>query len=431
VKTIFSFSHPYFQAAFILTTAFVLSGAGAAEEDEAEAGSQSAWKSWKEGRIEAAHLSVREVLKNNPSLSNAQHIFILTSFAMGKFEDCMDAYEVLDRGYSRYDEVTSVIIEALNHLNRSEEAAELAKEVGLPENQRQWLEKRWQKPLKVVLNRTTILRFSEENMLGNLMPAVPIEINGIPLMGHLDTGGAFINTSPKVAERCGIEVEEFGSGIANMQNVTILRGLAENIKIGKAVLTNVPVGVLRFPENAPKPPGLDKMVIIGTNILEQFLTTWDNCEGRLILSPRGDGSARAEHMKLLPESRTEMGFFFLGSHHLGAMGGVGEHKDLLLHVDTGLVIMDAEGRQPALAMTSSNIKKYDIPYQGGPFADDLVTVSLGSLEDSGHLIHASRMKTPFSWEGLNTAATLSHGFTKKYIWTMDFDNYKWLFSKSK
>ncbi len=414
---------------FCLCSLCVLGGPGglaAGNEDPPAIG--SAWRLWCQGRIDEARTAALAVLEKDPSHSEALHLRILTSFATGKFEECAVDFEALDDSYHRYTGLAPVIVDAYLHLNRPADAAALGAKTGQPAGVRKWLDKRSRRPLKVKLDETTVIPFTESQIPLDLMPAVPVEINGLPLIANLDTGGAFLAMAPGMAQRLGIETSIHGEGLANMTRVTYLKGLADELRLGGASLANVPVDVIRFPEDKPLPPGLEDLLVVGTNVLEQFFTTWDNGNKRLVLSPRGRESSRKKHLALVPPDRSEMDFFYLADHHLGALGSINGSDSLFFHVDTGLVLMDGQGRQAALAATAKSIKKWGIPYESGPFIDGTVSIALGPLEESGHIIHAAGMKS-ISWQGLATEATLSHGFTKNYVWTMDFDNRTWLFTK--
>jgi len=418
--------------ACVLPALCLLSGTGLlAGEDEGAPSLRLAWQNWTHGRIEEARAAALANLEKDPADAQARHLHILTSFTLGRFEECLEQHALLDPEYGRYGELDSVFIDACNHLNRPAEAAAFARKRDQPENVRTWLEKRSRNPLKVELDGTSVVPFVEGSLPGDLIPAIALEINGKTVTANLDTGGAFLSMSPKMAAELGIETSPFGPGMANMMNVTLMRGLAKRVKLGDAVLSNVPATAIVFPEGANLPPVLENLLIVGTCVLEQFLTTWDNGRKRLVLSPRADEKARIKHFELIPEDRAAMEFYFLGDHHLGARGAVGDHDGLFFHVDTGLVMADALGRQPALATTAYTLKKWGIIWdgQGIPLAECPHPVSLGPLADSGHVIHVLRSKT-LSWQGLDTDAVLAHGFTKNYAWTMDFDRRRWFFTKA-
>ena len=191
--------------------------ASAQETDQTEA----AWQSWHAGEISDAHDSALQALSLTPADERARHLIILTSFLIGDYEESIAEFELLYPEYEDYETLTRVVLDAYLHLGRYGEAASFAERMSSSENERIWLASRAENPLTVALDSTTVIPFAEDNWLGDLMPAIPIELNGKPYLGHLDTGGDFIATSPKMVEELGIEVSPIGTGVANNQPTTI------------------------------------------------------------------------------------------------------------------------------------------------------------------------------------------------------------------
>lgn len=154
---------------------------------------------------------------------------------------------------------------------------------------------------------TAIIPFMSDNALAPLMPAVQIEINGSTFEGHLDTGGNYIIMGAALAESLGVELLELGSGIANSQTTSTRGGIADTLEMGPAKFTNVPVIVVdTLPESMPE------LVILGTNVLQPFLTTWDNEAGRLILTQRDDAQARHAHLQAHAAGTDPTPFYMAG-----------------------------------------------------------------------------------------------------------------------
>ena len=379
---------------------------------------ESGWDAFERGRFADARVWVRETLAQQPDHQRARHLRILTSFLSGYFEDVLAQYLLLPAGYPGRDEVlTRVILNAYLHLGRYQEAATLARAVALPEPERRWLDARAASHPTVGLNRTTIVPFAVDNFLGDLMPAVPIELNGTHLVAHLDTGGAFITMSPSRAEELGIQVHEVGTGIANNQATKVSRGLADSLTIGDAELTNVQVSTVESLTGQ-----LASLVILGTRILSNFLTTWDNEQGRLILTPRDDVAARSRHLAEHTGGAAGTDLYLHGDHFLWVNGIVDGHAALMF-LDTGLVTLDLRGNQPAGGIRREALENWNVAFADG-FTES-VTVSIGP---------ASREVSSFSVfpDGRNLAGLgdtspdvlISHGFFRHYVWTMDFDERK-------
>ena len=388
---------------------------------------ESAWNIWRQSKIHEAATAVHSIINDEPGNSKARHLQIITSFVMGKYKECLSQYALLDKKYDRYDELSTVILEAYKHLNRLKKAAAFAKKTNQPELICAWLEKQSRSPMIVKLNKVTVIPFDKNHFLYEFMPAVPIKLNGKSFLGHLDTGGSFLAMSPRTAESLNIDVAPVKEGIANFTKVMVSMGIVNKLKLGDAELTNVPVASI------PSLTGqLENLVIIGTNILEQFLTTWDNDRERLILSPRGDDKTRNEHFNLIPGDQKEMDFYLHSDHYLFAHGGIGNF-DLLYKVDTGLVTADSRGKQPAIEIAAEDISHFGFEevVEERQFVDCPVPISLGLVEDTGHVILVRQKKTFLNFQGIEATGNLSFGFLKNFVWTLDFDNFKWFLTKIK
>ncbi len=394
--------------------------ASAQETDHTEA----AWQSWHAGEISDAHDSALSALSLTPADERARHLIILTSFLIGDYEESIAQFELLNPEYEDYETLTRVVLDAYLHLGRFGEAASFAERMSSSENERIWLARRAENPLTVALDSTTVIPFAEDNWLGDLMPAIPIELNGKPYLGHLDTGGDFIATSPKMVEELGIEVSPIGTGVANNQPTTISVGLANTLKLGGALLTNIPVASLTALGGQ-----VEKLIILGTGILSKFLVTWDNGEGRMVLTPRGNDVARKRHLQTFCEGATEVDFYLAGDHFMWAHGAVGD-REVLFFVDTGLVTLDGKGRQPAIAVSAKTLEQWNIEVGESNFVDSPGPISLGSVSVADCSIHVfGDRRNLVSFGGLQPGALVSHGFLKNFAWTVDFDRHQYFLKR--
>ena len=379
---------------------------------------ESGWEAFERGRFAEASAWVSETLSQQPDHQRARHLRILTSFLSGRFEDALAQYLLLPAGYSSRDEaLTRVILNAYLHLDRYQEAAAFAQAMALPEPERVWLDARAARPPTVRLDRTTVAPFAADNFLGELMPAVEVELNGTRLVAHLDTGGAFITMSPSRARELRIQVREVGTGVANNQATSVSRGLADSLTIGDAELTNVQVSTVESLTGQ-----LESLVILGTRILSSFLTTWDNEQGRLILTPRDDVAARSRHLAEHTGGVEGTDLYLHGDHFLWVNGIVGGH-DALMFLDTGLVTLDPRGNQPAGGIRREALENWDVAFADG-FTES-VMVSIGPASHDVSSFSVFQDGRNFASLGDTTPDVLiSHGFFKHYVWTMDFDERK-------
>ena len=313
------------------------------------------------------------------------------------------------------------------HLGRFRDASVLAKAAGRPEALAEWLASLADRPLGVKLAETTVIPFSRDNFIEDLMPAVPIEIDGKPFLGHIDTGGDFVAMSPRMAAGMGIPVREIGTGFANDRETTVSMGIIGSMRLGDAVLANVPVAVLPALTGVAQGQKIEDMIILGTGILRQFLSTWDNREDRLILSPRSEPASREAHLRMLPPGGREMEFFLHGDHYLLANGSLGG-RSVVFFVDTGLVAIDPRGRQASLGMTAGALAAWGIDEKQATdgFVDFEDPITLGPVSRAGGAIKVMGPKHDRVWNDMPVEALLSFGFMKHFIWTLDFDRRLWI-----
>lgn len=354
-----------------------------------------AWNHWKAGRVPEAQAAARAALAADPNAGDPAHsLLMLTAYVSGRYQEALAEFDRLTPECPRRPQLAKLADQARKRLT----------------------------PLDVSLRKTTIAPFLAEDRLAGLMPAIAVQVDGRTVTAHLDTGGAFLAASESMAKKLGIETAPAGTGEANAQKTTLAAGVVKELRIGDAVLRNVPL------MTAASLSRTGDLLIIGTNILERFLATWDNRGKRLILSPRRDPQARKEHFGLIPPSAAEVPFYLQGDHYLFVRGAVGERKDLVFFLDTGLVTLDPQGRQPAMSITPATAAAWGLDAQGKTFVDSPGAISLGPLGASGHSLTILNAGAGIDWHGMEVAGLVAHGFLKNYIWTMDFDSMKLYFA---
>ncbi|UCF17903.1 MAG: hypothetical protein JSW59_10640, partial [Phycisphaerales bacterium] len=70
------------------------------------------------------------------------------------------------------------------------------------------------------------------------------------------------------------------------------RGMADSFTLGDAILENVPV------VGMPTLTGQQDFIIFGTNVLQQFCSTLDYPNKKLLLAPRGNTELTDKQMKV-------------------------------------------------------------------------------------------------------------------------------------
>ena len=102
--------------------------------------------------------------------------------------------------------------------------------------------------------------------------------------------------------------------------------------------------------------GVEIGPIIGTNVFQQFFTTIDAPERRLIISQRGDPAARAAHIARLSGPARETPFALLGEHFMISRGRVCEDHDVNF-IDSGLAFFRSDQGQAGLMFPPAHSRR--------------------------------------------------------------------------
>lgn len=387
-----------------------------------------AWKAWENGDIDLAAEVAVKLVETESYATMGQHILFLKAFVTGKYEEALRIYKKIDPTYSKYTELNKTVIHALRHLGRYSEAEKFAQRQGQEKHVLEFLKMLKENPLEVSLDKLTVIPFAK-GQLHEFFPDFEVEINGEKVIAYVDTGGTFLHMAPARAEKLGIELIPGGKAFHGSREVDIYHGIANTLRIGDAVLKNVPVGALA------SLVGQENFIIFGTNVLQQFLSTLDYPNKRLILSPRDNSQFRKEHLAMLPMNQIKIPFFMGGDHYMFVRGGMGDHRDLNFFIDSGLVSLHPgkEGiRQAAFSATPNSFIKWGFKQEEVEkrVFDSHLPLILGPLEQKGHLVLAGREEKDYwgKFEGVRIDGLLSHAFLKQYVWTIDFTERIYIFS---
>ncbi|PZG30994.1 hypothetical protein C1I98_30605 [Spongiactinospora gelatinilytica] len=379
-----------------------------------------AWRAWQRGDVDECECLARTV----PAPARDRLLF-LTSYAKGGYEQALDHYAALPHPPRELDEP---VADAWLHLDRPDRAVEHLRRRGRPKDARSELRAR--RPLGVTLGTTTVVPFIDDE-LRPYLPGLTATLNGVETSVRIDTGGTFVVMGAGRAAEHRLTTIEGGRADHGLTRTQVRHGIAEELRLGTAVLTNVPVDVL------PTLDGDQDFILIGTNVLERFLATLDHRGRRLILSPRRDPAEAAAHTRLLAPTRaiTEMPFYLWGDHYMFARGGFGPRRDLNFFIDTGVAYLTQDGdgplRQAALWSTTANYRSWGVPRALGlpPHFSSPGPLSLGDLQQRDLLLAASSVRSmPWSsFGGVRIDGLLCLGFLGNYSWTLDFDRRRYVF----
>jgi hypothetical protein len=214
-------------------------------------------------------------------------------------------------------------------------------------------------------------------------------------------------------------------------------GVAREVRLGEAVLSNVPVDALSSLK------GAQDVIVVGTNVLEQFLATVDAPGRRVLLAPRGSaveaaaegaaptgsaaGAGAAEGAaptgSAAGAGAAEVPFLLWGDHSIIARGGFGSRSDLNFIVDSGFAY-EIDGRQASMWARLGNYRAWGVPkaVANGRHFESPEPIRLGPLEQHDPFVATTPRKPPWSsLGGIRVDALLSHAFLGHYAWTVDFD----------
>ena len=398
----------------------------------------AAWRAWQAGDLALAK-KLASTLAGQAHDDVALHLLTLTAIVRGEYAEARAAYRQIGPEYERLGELDEPMLWAHIHQGDLTAAREYAERRGLLRNSvtEGRLQLVIEHPLHAELSGVAELPFTDDK-LTPFMPGFAVRLNGQATVARLDTGGAFLHLTPEQARTFGIKSVVCERSFFGLIEGGICYGMAETLEIGPVRLTNVPVAILDgLPaEQIAAKFGVELGPIIGTNILQRFLTTIDGPKGRLILSLRGDAQARAGHLARIEaaaKARHETSFGLWDSHLMIAQGRAGAVAPVNFFVDSGLVVVNVDQGQAALLASESVLASWQLQKpEAGHFAVLPGALGIGgaSLERmTAFPIPDAKWREFGDWGGVRVDALASWGFLKHFAWTIDFDRHIYLFDE--
>ena len=393
-----------------------------------------AWDAWHAGDFTVAREHAAGLVAAGQAVDEAQHLLALVSCVLGEFDEAIATHQLIDPRYRRLAELDEPILWAHVHLDDIAGAVAFAERRGIDPRgvDAQRLRLALENPLQVAIDGVVDVPFTDDP-LTPLMPGFTALLNGRPTVARLDTGGTFVHMTAEVATAFGVKTIVSERVFAALSRHTVRHGFA-NLELGPIHLRNIPVivhegGLQTGPIAAAC--GVELGPLIGTNVLERFLTTIDAPRRRLVLSPRGDGDARAAHLARIGSTRHEAPFAMWGDHLMIARGRVGGVEDANLFVDSGLVAFTPEQGQAAVLASRGALASWGVGLPApGRFAELRGPVAIGPAELDGltaYPIPDSAWRDLGDWGGIRVDALVSWGFLRHFPWTIDFDRRRYLF----
>lgn len=258
------------------------------------------------------------------------------------------------------------------------------------------------------------------------LPCIRIEVNGLEVDARIDTGGELLTLSPDVAEAIGLEAVASAQGsFAAGATSEVRYGRIDTVRVGPLTVEAVPAAVV----------SLDRPVV-GTGFLRQFLATLDYPGGRLVLRPRPGSAGGTSALGV------EVPFALAVTHLILARGSFEGRGPVTFLLDSGLedeggasfaaprATLDAAGIPlPELTEEIGESGAGHLSQRFGRFP--LHRLGLGALvqQDTSGLYGVF----PETWRevaGISIHGILSHGFLRRYAWTLDFDRMAMTFASA-
>lgn len=273
---------------------------------------------------------------------------------------------------------------------------------------------------------------------------VPIEINGVKMNAFIDTGGSTLMVDEAVAADLGIDSISNESGTVAGGTIDYSFGKTDSMKLGDVDIKNVPVTLLSFEgiSDAFEDYATNVHAIIGTNVLQQFISTIDYTTGQLILMPRHEACKEKLGNMLANNTVLEQVPFTLAStHFMYTKGSINGYEGLNMFVDSG----GADEKGTGIFFIKETLEFLNIPLPDemtssttvGPDAFeagwvDISSYGLGKLEvkqSVGYYDTSGHSDDLSDTNGFIHDALINHDYLKKYKWTIDFDAMEMTFSK--
>ncbi len=386
---------------------------------------EKGWGHWTNGDIPEAQSVAENIFKSAPADNEALHLQSLSLLVQGKHREAIAAFSRMDAAYAKYDEAGRAIVDAYIHLNEPQNALKLVKQLKIESVD--YYQERADKPFACYANKTFVIPFVGDAQISSAFwPGVAGKINGKKVNIRLDTGGTFLVLGKEKAKELGIRPGHKGTGLHGTGRVTIWKGIADKMELAEGlVFENVPVVIME---------SLGRHAIFGTNILEQFLTTMDYPNARFILTPRNQKELYPEHMARLPRKKETVSFYMWGDHYMFAKGSFNNIGGLNFFFDSGLVALgmfDGQLKQAAFSASREKLTSWGFDQSQLDEATFLPTeypLSVKGLTQDNTLIwYDVNLEKDRNFGGVRIDGLISHAFLCKYSWTMDFDNYQYIF----
>lgn len=367
-----------------------------------------------------------EVAQANLDTDEGKHLQGDVYFLNGRYQEAVDIYGKISSNYDEKQKVLQNMASIyLYHLKDIKKAQAITVKL---ENETavSIYADALSEPMEVVSKGTFEVPMLIDDPLNPYIPRVKGSINGQEQILTFDTGGNYLIMTAKTAKELGIEYDVTKSfeGQQGEGRSEIWVGVADSVQLGEELtLRNVPVGILSEMNV--------ELIVFGTNILKEFVSTIDYPNDKFVFTTKDDKSLVQKHLDQYQGNK--MDFAMWDDHY---MMGKGKYngQNVNMFFDSGLVVVGVVDEQPAQAWLTIN--KENMELLGIKEKDSVksmeVTQTKDTVEFAGHvnenaLITLSALD--FKFNDVKCDFLISHGIIKEYAWTIDFENMEYMFKE--
>lgn len=282
----------------------------------------------------------------------------------------------------------------------------------------------------------------------NHLPVVSLKVNGRQINALIDTGADLFTLDAKLANSLGIKPVGSVTGVyAGAKTAHTDFGRLDSLEMGDVKLRSVPVNISAFPgwtavdERTGEVRQID--AIVSTGLFQQFLTTMDYLDRKLVFYPKnGEGKNKLANDLTHSSQVTEVPFILDAFHFMIAKGTINGKPDMTFFLDSGLDHDEAAIllQKEAMDYAGVNLKnartmlvgENEGGLGGGGFSVSMFTldsVELGGLRQTAvpgvyGILPPELYQTE---SGMLLDGFISHQFLRHYKWAIDFDRMKMVF----
>jgi len=387
---------------------------------------------WKAADIDRAE----EIALANKNSDAGKHLLADVYAVTGNYQDAAEVYASISTDYEKYREtlIDNAVVHAV-HLKDISGAKALAEqlraggaELDERESARLTMIDALDAPMEVVNEGSFEVPFDGSHPYNPWMPVVAGKVNGQSQQLLFDTGGSYLVITEKTARELGIEWDEnsYFEGRQGHSTSKTWVGVVDSLELSDELeLVNVPAIVLQEINTG------QEMIIFGTTILKEFLSTVDTANQKFVLTSRSKPDLVEQHRARYPGAT--MDFVMVGDHYMLAKSKY-NGQEITTFWDSGLVVVGAIDGQPEqcwMNMTPETMEQLGVEERDstGPTtvtATDDVLEFAGMAHDNARICVNPGKKLSFG--GIDAEALIGYGAQKKYAWTIDFDNMEFVFT---